>query len=367
MKILFFTPYGARNGAEMMLSYLIKNISPAKYQSEIFLGAKGDLVAELPGVPLHFDKREEHLFYKIKDRILRSAGKSLLEQQVMKIHKAFKPDVWYLNTLHMPRISFLARKFRIPYIVHFHDMLLQYEKLKYQELKEMVEYAELLVGCSEVVCEKLKIMGASRVALQYECIDINKIKASGNNAVLLRSKLGIPEGKFVWVMSGTINYRKGVDLIPKIAKKIGNAAFILWVGDNKTGLKYFIEKEIESLGLKNVRFVGSKVQDYYDYLSIADGFLLTSREDPFPLVMIEGAALGKPIVAFNSGGVAEFVKDEMGIVINSFDTDELVEAMIRVQNGDVKVDIEKLKNRAAEFDVLEQVKSWERMMAAAFK
>ena len=45
-------------------------------------------------------------------------------------------------------------------------------------------------------------------------------------------------------------------------------------------------------------------------------FCLTSREDPYPLVNLEVASLGMPIVCFEgSGGSEEFVEDDCGFVV----------------------------------------------------
>jgi glycosyltransferase involved in cell wall biosynthesis len=55
-------------------------------------------------------------------------------------------------------------------------------------------------------------------------------------------------------------------------------------------------------------------------LAAADVFALTSREDPYPLVCLEAAALGKPIVCFaGAGGAPEFVEQDCGFVVPYFD------------------------------------------------
>src|SRR2546425_8840604 len=52
----------------------------------------------------------------------------------------------------------------------------------------------------------------------------------------------------------------------------------------------------------------------------ADVFVLTSREDPYPLVCLEAAALEKPIVCFaNAGGASEFVEKDCGFVVPYLD------------------------------------------------
>jgi glycosyltransferase involved in cell wall biosynthesis len=57
-----------------------------------------------------------------------------------------------------------------------------------------------------------------------------------------------------------------------------------------------------------------------DYMAAADVFVLTSREDPYPLVCLEAAALEKPIVCFEGGGgTPEFVEADCGFVVPYLD------------------------------------------------
>ena len=48
--------------------------------------------------------------------------------------------------------------------------------------------------------------------------------------------------------------------------------------------------------------------------------MLTSREDPYPLVCLEAAAVAKPIVCFaGAGGMPEFVEEDCGFVVPYLD------------------------------------------------
>ncbi|QNP52639.1 glycosyltransferase family 4 protein [Hymenobacter qilianensis] len=315
MRILFFTPFAGRNGAEMMLWYTIKHINKDKFSCALFSGQKGPLIDELPkSVPFflpHVPLKQtlgQRVIIKAKNRIF---GKNKVDdpykKSVIDAHNKFKPDVWYINTVLCPEAVSLALELGVPYVVHFHDMLFVYQHITYNNLKNAVEGAKLLVGCSEVVCDKLRIMGGTNIALHYECIDTSKIALDKKNTEKLKKKLNI-NSSFIWVMSGSVEYRKGTDLIPLIARSLGKSVSILWLGLGSSGYSYYIEKELKYYGIENVFMLGSKSDDYYDYLALADGLVLTSREDPFPLVMIEAAALGLPIVSFNSGELKNSLK-----------------------------------------------------------
>ncbi|QIL77239.1 glycosyltransferase family 4 protein [Hymenobacter sp. HDW8] len=369
MRILFFTPFAGRNGAEMMLWYIIKHINKDEFSCALFSGHRGPLIDELPEsvpfflpyVPLKQTLRQR-IIAKAKNKIFKQDKiDDLYKKSVVDAHNKFKPDIWYINTVLCPEAVSLALELGVPYVVHFHDMLFIYQHITYNNLKNAVEGAQLLVGCSNVVCDKLKIMGGTDIALHYECIDTNNIIVDKKNTEKLRKKLNI-NNSFVWIMSGSVEYRKGTDLIPLIARSLDKSVTILWIGPGSSGYSYYIEKELKYYGIENVIMLGAKSDDYYDYLSLGDGLVLTSREDPFPLVMIEAAAMGLPIVSFNSGGVKEFVKDGMGIVIDSFDTLDLINAMQKVSNNEINLNKDISIARANEFDAKIQAQYWQDMM-----
>jgi glycosyltransferase involved in cell wall biosynthesis len=67
------------------------------------------------------------------------------------------------------------------------------------------------------------------------------------------------------------------------------------------------------------------VADPLRFIAAADVFLLTAREDAFPLVCVEAAALGRPLVSFDSGGTDELIRAaDCGVVVAFPDVDRMV-------------------------------------------
>jgi len=65
---------------------------------------------------------------------------------------------------------------------------------------------------------------------------------------------------------------------------------------------------------------------HYCYYTLFDIFISVSREDPFPLVCMENAALAKPIICFEgSGGMPGFVQDDAGFVVPYLDVDTMAD------------------------------------------
>ncbi len=378
MNILFFTPMALRNGAEMMLWYMMKSLDPEQYKCAVFSKQPGELLSELPkSIPYFVPSPPKpkpqpiprSLLWRARNRVFTYAKRTLGKERLPGptplprpyleiVHEQVNPDFWYINTLLCQDIVAKAVELKVPYALHVHELLLLYQHISAKDLQLMVDHAHLLIGCSEVVCDKLKTLGGKNIALQYECIDIERIKTNPAKVTQLKKSLGSGD-KFVWAMSGSIEYRKGTDLFIELAQSLKEEADFIWLGPGYSGYAYFMEQETRRRNLTNVHFLGQQVEDYYDYLNLADGLVLTSREDPFPLVMLEAASLGKPIVSFRSGGVVEFLRQEMGTVVETFSIKAMVQAMQDVMRGKTTFNEELSKSTAQEYDVKAQVKKWE--------
>ena len=106
-------------------------------------------------------------------------------------------------------------------------------------------------------------------------------------------------------MCGLAQPRKGADIFFEAARLLPACDF-LWIGpwappethDNGETLRRF-----ETLRLPNF-YVTGLVDNPYAYMAGTDAFVLTSREDPNPLVVAEALLLGKKVMAFSETGAS---------------------------------------------------------------
>ena len=109
-----------------------------------------------------------------------------------------------------------------------------------------------------------------------------------------------------------LEHIKGMDLVvPAFAKVYAKHKNIrlLVVGDGS--LRHQMEEDASRLHLKNIiKFVGRQeqaaLQSYYDKIDV---LLMPSRSEGFGLTAIEGMARGCVLVASNTGGLPEVVKE----------------------------------------------------------
>src|SRR5690606_5066774 len=102
------------------------------------------------------------------------------EYQLKRIHKKIKPDIWYINTIVNRDAYNIAKNLRVRFIAHIHEMSFSYNLVKAKTLASIIDNAEMCIGCSEMVGEKLKDMGHKNVQLLNGFVDKGLIKVDQN-------------------------------------------------------------------------------------------------------------------------------------------------------------------------------------------
>lgn len=356
-RIIFITQNLGRTGAEMLLWYSLSNLNKDKYKSHLFCSEKGALVDSLPShikhaIPYKKNRNKGVRFFRA---ILKILNIKPLEYQLKRLQKETNADFWYFNTIVNPEIYTIAAKLGVKIITHFHELPMAYNFITYDNLQQIINYSTSFIGCSEAVCEKINDMGGKDVRLLYGFIDQNKVSFR-KPADEVKSSLGFSKQDFIWVVSGTTTLIKGIDFLIPLLNLLDENVKILWIGgEEKRGTFFYVKSTLESKFPGRVKFTGALADDYYNFLNCGDAFLSLSREDSFPLVMLEAATLGKPIVGFNSGGISEFVKEGTGIVVEQGNFNELVGAMTIVKNQPEKFNVDKIKNEAAKYRIEKQI------------
>ena len=187
---------------------------------------------------------------------------------------------------------------------------------------EISAFADEFIIPSKAVERFLREAGVNKkMTLIYE-FSPSPSSVAGTAVGTARDAFGIPAAAFVVIGSGTVEWRKGVDLFLLIAARITpnfDDIYFLWVGGKAGGqdAEYDrIQFDLCRLGLTGRVIFAGFLSEPHPLFHEADIFALTSREDPFPLVCLEAASLAKPIICFaDAGGMPEFVEDDAGAVI----------------------------------------------------
>ena len=174
----------------------------------------------------------------------------------------------------------------------------------------------------------------------------------------IREELNIPKESAVALNVGYGDLRKGVDIFCQIAHLSfdrGLDMHFVWVGEIHPSLKAWLVGDLSRKGITNLHFVGER-NDVSDLMNAADVLFLTSREDPFPSVVLEAMQVGLPVVAFeDNGGFVDLISGDprLGILVPQADMGIIVTELLRLsrQAADGEADVEhRIRRARADFD-----------------
>ena len=184
-----------------------------------------------------------------------------------------------------------------------------------------------------------------RIDLFYLGVDLESFRARVRRTrEEVRRELGIPDHGVMALMVGNVRQWKGqhvvlaaLELMPATARDGLYVAFAGALTVDDRPYMNELEATVERAGLADhVRFLGSR-DDVPDLLNAADIALHASvRPEPFGLVVVEAMALGKTVVAANSGGPAEVVDQSSGITFDSTKPAELADVLTELVGDPIR-------------------------------
>lgn len=181
-----------------------------------------------------------------------------------------------------------------------------------------------------------RILGGKRtVVVPGEGIDLKEFAPEAvppGRRAALRAELGLAEDAPVALMVGRMLRHKGVVEFVEAARLVRRTfpqAVFLLVGPSDEGNPARIPpaqlKAWETEG--TVRYLGVR-DDIRDLMAIADIVVLPSYREGMPRVLVEGAAMGKPLVATDVPGCRDVVQHQVnGFLVSARDSVSLASAI----------------------------------------
>ena len=216
-------------------------------------------------------------------------------------------DLIYGNTvLTLPIISQLKfHNARLKTILHVHELSTVIDEFAPQ-INQSKAYVDHFIAASELVKQTLTLrysLPKNSITRVYETTKIEKMPPINKKPI------------FSVVMVGGAYWRKGDDLFIQLANLLKNELIhFYWVGFQSEERKRVNSSDIEKLGIRETITFVQETDNPHELMQSMDLFVLTSREDPFPLSVLEAGMLGIPIVCFNQGtGIIE-MQDLPGVV-----------------------------------------------------
>ena len=339
-KVLFVVDERMMGGVSVLLQDILRFINIKKYEIDVMiLHNHGDYLNNLDksiniiyGTPffeavdynlkevlksknLKLIFRKCYLVFLLKTKLI---GKKIIKERKKCLTKKYDVEVAFKDGI---TAVFTAYGDSTKKYHWLHTDYSQFDPVsKYKSLfQEIFLKFDKIIGISNgVLIEFLKIYKARDTEVIYNLIDEEKIKKNS-----LEENIEFKNDKLNLISVGRIHPMKGYDRLIEVLHQLDineklDKVCVRLIGSGPDDEK--IKGMIENYKLQDkVIFMGKKTNPF-PYVKASDCFLMTSRFEPFGLVILESLILKVPVLSLEVLSIHEIMKEKYGIIVeNSFE------------------------------------------------
>ncbi len=358
MNLLLIGHDANRAGAQLVLLQLMRLLREQGVQMHLLLGEGGPLLADYQALaPVTLWPAESaHVAGPVADKVLGKLGlwekqhqkqQAIRQQAIRQQLNLDTVDLVLVNTVTSSRwFAQLDLPKPVPVVTFVHELAMSVRiYTRPDELRHLLQRTTHMLAVSKATASYYvdeQGFDPARITL-FTLIDTptlqqNVAKAKQGNGPARLSQLGIPSGAVVVGGCGNAEWRKGNDLFVSLARLVANRnlavpVHFVWVGMPDGPYRDDLWLDVQKAGLTDrVHFV-APTPNVLEYTTQFTLFALTSREDPYPLVVLEAGLCGVPVVCFEgAGGSPELIETDAGVVVPYLALDAMAGAIEALAN-----------------------------------
>ena len=176
---------------------------------------------------------------------------------------------------------------------------------------------------------------------RYDFLPENKTYAIPNMRSFKADKPALLDNKRI-ITSGRLEMQKGydilVEMVPEMKKRIPDWKIDIF---GSGSMKKQLTDRIEELNIQDFIHINDPIKGIRKEFEESGMFLVTSRFEGLPMVMLEAQGCGLPIVSFNCPeGPADIINNGSdGYLIEDFNTEDMIDKVVKLAQD------EKLRKR----------------------
>lgn len=321
--VMFLTPSLEIGGAEMMLDLILSHLDELTFRPVICCTYSPGLIGEKlasRGITIYSSIASHRFDISIVLRLMSIAKR----ENVKLIYELASSNNTLLYGLLASRIA------GIGFVNALHNAR-TYSRTTMVLRRTCMQLSAMVIALTQR--HKLFIMEYYRVKEKNihiipNSVDFRRFETDVDKS-LNRARLNLPSDKPVIGMVATLRPLKAHEIFLQAAqrtlKSVPDAHFLI-VGDGSE--RGNLEKYASELGIEaSIHFLGERT-DIPEILACIDLFVLSSRQETFPISVLEAMAASKPVVATNVGFLDELVlHGETGFLVPPDDFDHLANVM----------------------------------------
>jgi glycosyltransferase involved in cell wall biosynthesis len=330
-RVLYLHSSAGRYGADRQLRLLATTLDPERYHPLVVLPFEGPLAEDLRGAGIEVLTgplavlRREHLNPLGLSRLSREMAYQ--QPSIERLVRAQRIDVVHANTSVILGAAKAARSEGARYVVHVREIYPP-APVAWPWHRRGLRRADAVLCVSQAT--RAPIGEGPNVHVVHDGL---ATLPSPSPRQAARLALGLPQHAFVAAVLGRISGWKGQavlahSLVHEPMRMRGTIA--LFAGDVWPGQEHWVQElraGAEKLG-NRIRLLGFR-EDVETIYGAADVIVVPStRPDPLPNAALEAAAAGCCVVASDTGGLPEIIRDGVtGVLVPPDDREALARAL----------------------------------------
>jgi len=315
-------------GMERVVIHLAKGLSSRGIATMVVcLQNPGELSQELEGTGVQFEA-----LYSVTGKDLRALWRlrTLLRRfcpSVINVHD-------YVSTPYAVAANWLA--YRVPILFTAHGLLYEgFDGLR-RRYRFFSRFFSRLTAVSEKVAERHKQYLNWSDHVPIICNGVPAIQRNTQLRDAVRAELGIRPDVLLFLAVGNPRAEKGFEYLIDATAILRDTEgrerdFVVAIAGKLTDSEYcrMLHRRVEERSVQDrFRFIGFR-SDTTALYSAADVFVLSSRSEGLPMVILESMMAGLPVIATRVGGVPDAVGDR-GLLVEAANPEQLAFAMGRI-------------------------------------
>lgn len=336
IKLMLLITKGYWGGAQHYVYDLASNLPSGKYEVTVVTGEGEELDNKLRDsgirvIKLSNLKRDIGLFNEWQTFL-----------SLIKLFRTEKPDIIHLNSSKIGGLGALAGRLigikKIIFTAHgwaFNEQRSVFSRaiiLFFHWLTIVLAHTTITV--SHIQKNQIKFLPFIQTKLTtiHNGITSGELMTKAEARTLIEQKFptvkAFIQPETIWL--GTVaelHTNKGLDIAIRAIKNMAPKNFVyLIIGEGEKRVK--LEKLIQQLNLTDKVFLIGKIPEAQKILPAFDIFLLPSRTEAFPYVLLEAGIASLPVITSHVGGIPEIITDQKsGLLVIKENETKLQEAI----------------------------------------
>lgn len=331
--VLFVDHAPIMGGAERSLLLLIKGLDKTRFNVVLACPAETELALEASNagakvVDLFLARlRGIKNPFTVVGRLLTGLW------QLRETVKEEKADIVHSNVMRASIYACIAARLAgAKYVWHVRDI---HSETLYKLLFSYL--ADRIVAISLAVRNSLPKQAWDKTQVIYNAIDLSRFDSGEIDSDSFRRSIGVTADALLIGNVGWIAPWKRIDLfidaVAGLGDRLADARFVIvGASADERYNEYFeqLKKHSDDTVGDRIIWAGAR-ENMAEVMASLDVLVHTAEDEPFGRVIIEAMAMGKPVIAPNSGGPAEIVDDgHTGLLFESGDVGSLETTIVEL-------------------------------------